>query len=56
MTTHGRSLNAFAVAARQGRTREPLDILGCLRTSRKRLPLISGGLIMREISHATSGG
>jgi quercetin dioxygenase-like cupin family protein len=28
MTTHRTSLNAFALAARQGRTPEPLDILG----------------------------
>jgi hypothetical protein len=28
MTTHRTSVNAFALAARQGRTPEPLDILG----------------------------
>ena len=28
MTTHSTSLNAFALAAQQGRTPEPLDILG----------------------------
>jgi hypothetical protein len=28
MTTHNPSLNAFVLTARQGRTQEPLDMLG----------------------------
>jgi hypothetical protein len=36
MATH--SLKAFALAARQGRTREPLDILGLVKAALEHLP------------------